>query len=45
MLEKVEELSSLGSPQTAVSLIKMNANYNPKIKVFFHEVGGGGFRL
>ena len=41
MLEKVAELSSLASPQIAGSLIKINANLNPEILVFFHEVGGG----
>ena len=45
MLEKVEELSSLASPQIAGSLININANKNPEILVFSHEVGGGGFQL
>ena len=42
MLEKVEELSSLASPQIAGALIKVNANLNPKTQVFSHEAGGGG---
>ena len=43
MLEKAEELSSLASPQIAgsYSLSKINANQNPEILVFSHEVGGG----
>ena len=42
MLEKVEELFFLASSQIAGSLIKINANQNPEILVFSHEVGGGG---
>ena len=41
MLEKVEELFFLASSQIAGSLIKINANQNPEILVFSHEVGGG----
>ena len=42
MLEKVEELSSLASPQIAGSLIKKTPIKTQKFLYFLMKLGGGG---